>query len=193
MLCSARGFPLGEHGRVGPCDGALFGELVQVPWMMRFPDAAGAAVRSPALVEPADLWATLLDWWGAAGRLPLRRAWRRGEGRVAHGEPVCCRLAAGQLAPRSAIGFAWRATAAGRSAPPPGSSAPAEQPELFAKPDDRWEVNNVASLLPGGGRVPAGRPGPIRGGPAGRPDRRPAAAGRRADSRTGMRNLEVKS
>ncbi len=62
-LNSARGFPLGEHRRVGPCDGALFAALVHVPWMVRFPDAAGAAVRSPALVEPADLWATLLDWW----------------------------------------------------------------------------------------------------------------------------------
>ena len=45
-LTSSRGFPLGEHGRVGPCDGALFGELVHVPWMIRLPDAAGAALRS---------------------------------------------------------------------------------------------------------------------------------------------------
>ena len=65
-LTSARGFPLGEHGRVGPCDGALFGETVHVPWMMQLPDAAGAAVRSQALVEPSDLWASLLDWWGIA-------------------------------------------------------------------------------------------------------------------------------
>ena len=93
-LISARGFPLGEHRRVGPCDDALFGELVHVPWMVRLPgtrslpDGSGhhetpphcnggalgiaknlseltpAATRSPALVEPADLWATLLDWWG---------------------------------------------------------------------------------------------------------------------------------
>ena len=37
MLISPRGFPLGEHWRVGPCDDALFGELVHVPWMMQFP------------------------------------------------------------------------------------------------------------------------------------------------------------
>ena len=37
-LISARGFPLGEHRRVGPCDDALFGELVHVPWMVRLPD-----------------------------------------------------------------------------------------------------------------------------------------------------------
>ena len=41
VLLSARGFPLGEHGRVGPCDAALFSELVHVPWMMRFPDGPG--------------------------------------------------------------------------------------------------------------------------------------------------------
>ena len=35
--------------------------------------------------------------------------------------------------------------ASGRSARPPGISAQAPEPELFAKPDDRWEVNNVAS------------------------------------------------
>ena len=38
-LISARGFPLGEHRRVGPCDDALFGELVHVPWMVRLPDS----------------------------------------------------------------------------------------------------------------------------------------------------------
>ncbi len=33
----------------------------------------------------------------------------------------------------------------GRSARRPGIFAPTAEPELFAKPDDRWEVNNVAS------------------------------------------------
>ena len=62
-LTSSRGFPLGEHRRVGPCDEPLYGELVQVPLMLRFPDGTGAAARSQALVEPADLWATFSQWW----------------------------------------------------------------------------------------------------------------------------------
>ena len=62
-LTSSRGFPLGEHRRVGPCDEALYGELAQVPLMLRFPDGAGAGARSQALVEPADLWATFSQWW----------------------------------------------------------------------------------------------------------------------------------
>ena len=61
-ITSARGFPLGEHQRVGACDDALFGELVHVPLMMLFPNGAGAAGRSHALVEPSDLWAGIIDW-----------------------------------------------------------------------------------------------------------------------------------
>ncbi len=82
-LLSARGFPLGEHGRVGPCDDALYGELTQIPWLLRFPDGAAACERTQALVQPADLYATLSQWCGlptaapsiAAGRslLPLAR------------------------------------------------------------------------------------------------------------------------
>jgi len=30
------------------------------------PAAPSATARSQALVEPADLWTTLLDWWGLA-------------------------------------------------------------------------------------------------------------------------------
>jgi hypothetical protein len=179
-LASSRGFPLGEHRRVGPCDAPLFGELVHVPWMIRLPDAAGAALRSHRLVEPSDLWATLLDWWGlsasSAGPLsaigPGVRAisptspLKKGTGSeltreipaenrgfevpvpflqrattaesllpLVRGQPVagrdrlCIAGAEGQRAIRTP---AWYLRAAA-------------EPELFAKPDDRWEINNVAS------------------------------------------------
>jgi hypothetical protein len=160
-LLSARGFPLGEHGRVGPCDAALYGELVHVPWMMRFPDATGAAVRSQTLVQPADLHATLLDWWNVTtsplppGEGPGVRAENKGTGSVrsivpvpsfsaqsllplARGEPwasrdrLCITAPAGQRAIRTP---AWHLRTG-------------DSPELFAKPDDRWEVNNVASRCP---------------------------------------------
>jgi hypothetical protein len=131
-LTSTRGFPLGEHRRVGPCDGALFAELVHVPWMMRFPNAAGAAVRSQALVEPADLWATLLDWWevdapaSPTGQslLPLVRQ-QPGVLR----DRLCIQGVGTQRAIRTP---AWYLRAAA-------------EPELFAKPSDRWETNNVST------------------------------------------------
>jgi hypothetical protein len=135
-LTSARGFPLGEHGRIGPCDEALYGELLHVPLLLRFPDGRGAATRSQTLVEPADLWATLLECWATAERprspsagsllcppgseVPLQR------------DRLC---AAGQGAERAIRTPAWHLR---RS----------DVAELFAKPDDYWEANNVASRCP---------------------------------------------
>ena len=37
VVTSPRGYPLGEHRRVGPCDEALYGELLHVPLLVRFP------------------------------------------------------------------------------------------------------------------------------------------------------------
>lgn len=134
-LCSARGFPLGEHGRVGACDDAMFGELLQVPWMIRLPDGTGAAVRSPALVEPADLWATLLDWWAVSDRphsptaIGLRQL---AQWQTAPLRDRLCMLSETDRAIRTPAWFLRLG----------------ERPELYAKPDDRWEVNNVTSLCP---------------------------------------------
>jgi arylsulfatase A-like enzyme len=136
VLLGARGFPLGEHHRVGPCDEALYGELVHVPWMIRFPNGDAAAARSQSLVEPTDLWATLLDGFGirdvppsptAASLLPLVRR----EVQVIH-DRLCILGNDGRRAIRTPAWYLRNS----------------EAPELFAKPDDRWEVNNVASRCP---------------------------------------------
>ena len=122
---------MGEHGRIGPCDEAIYSELVHVPLMMRFPGGLGAAARSQALVEPADLWATLLDFWqigdrprspSGASLMPLVRnevAMLRDRLLVGHAD---------QRAIRTPAWFLRRAA----------------ERELFFKPDDFWEVNNVA-------------------------------------------------
>ncbi len=133
VLTSSRGFPLGEHRRVGPCDEALYGELVHVPLLLRFPDGQAAAARSQALIEPADLWATLLDCFGvsdlppspsAGSLMPIVRQ------EVQTLRDRLCIL--GDGAERAIRTPAWYLRTAG-------------QPELFAKPDDRWEVNNIAN------------------------------------------------
>jgi arylsulfatase A-like enzyme len=137
VLTGTRGFPLGEHGRIGPCadsrDGeALYSELVHAPLLLRLPDLAAASVRSPALVEPSDLWATLLDWWGlgqltasptGGSLLPIVR----GEKQLLR-DRLCV---AGEGAQRAICTPAWYLRRA-------------VEPELFVKPDDRWDVNNVA-------------------------------------------------
>ncbi len=131
-LTSPRGFPLGEHGRLGPCDEAIYAELVHVPMILRFPDRLGAAARSSELVTPADLWATLLDWWQVAdvppspvatGLIPIIR------GDVTRARDRLCLL--GGDSQRAIRTPAWYLRMA-------------DGAELFAKPDDRWEVNDVA-------------------------------------------------
>lgn len=135
---SARGFPLGEHLRVGACDDALFNELVQVLWMMHFPDGRGKLARSQALVRPGDLPATLLDWL-----LMDRKLLGNGDAssllelidnRV---DSISDRIliTAGQQRAIRTPAWLLRESASGLL-------------ELYAKPSDRWEVNEVANLCP---------------------------------------------
>lgn len=143
VLLSSRGFPLGEHRRVGACDDALHGELVHVPMMIRFPDDLGgdlggdlgAAARSQALVTPADLRATLLDWWDVAlPDAPDAGSFGESLGPIVRGEVESVRdrlCIVGGDAVRAIRTPAWYLRMD-------------EEPELYAKPDDRWEVNDVA-------------------------------------------------
>jgi len=135
-LLSARGFPLGEHLRVGPCDEALYSETVQIAWMMRFPGGLGKLARSQALVQPADLPGTLLDCLEIdRGRLGSGRATSLMEIIRGDVESIrdCALLDAG--AERAIRTPAWYLRQ------PAGGAA-----ELYSKPGDRWEVNEVASL-----------------------------------------------
>ncbi len=139
-LFSPRGFPMGEHRRLGPVDDALYGELIQVPWMVRQPGGAGGAARSQALVQPADLAPTLLSWFklavsdstrGGRNLLPLIR----GEEESVRDRAVC--VAGAERAIRTP-GWHLRLPGGGEKG----------QAELFVKPDDRFEVNEVSSRAP---------------------------------------------
>ncbi len=70
-LLSSRGFPLGEHGRVGGENAPLYGELVSIPWFLRLPDGAGSLGRGGAIVAHDDLPATLAAWWTPALDKPI--------------------------------------------------------------------------------------------------------------------------
>lgn len=139
VLLGARGFPLGEHRRVGGVEEILYGEAVQVPWLTRFPDGLGRLARSDALVQPGDLPATLLDWLGLEGRwrAPASRSLLplvRGEAEQVR-DRLCLTTATGTRAIRARD---WHAIF-------PPDDAPAE---LYVKPDDRWEFNEVANRAP---------------------------------------------
>jgi len=127
VLGSPRGYRLGEHRLVGPSsskeDDLPYSETIHVPLMIRRPDRCGATTRTQSLVEPCDLYATLGQWCGVetpptTGRdlTPLMEL-----------EPTEWRDAI-----RTHEWYYIEPTDERR-------------PVLYAKPDDRFEVNDVAN------------------------------------------------
>jgi arylsulfatase A-like enzyme len=117
---SPRGYPLGEHRRIGGAD--LYGELLHVPQLVRYPASRGPE-RSQAVTQPGDLAPTLASWL----ELP-------GTGAATRAIPLSLAKSSDQRAVRTPAWFLRE-------------SREDDQPrrELFAKPDDRWEMNEVAS------------------------------------------------
>lgn len=143
LVAGLRGLPLGLHGRVGPGPLAAYGELVHVPALLVDPGGRMAAQRCGGLVTPGDLGATLVELsGGAAAARPAAEPWRPASlgGLLAawrwhQRDRVVAAVAAGP-----AIATAeWHAVA-------PGGSAAVR---LFAKPDDYFEMNDVAERCPG--------------------------------------------
>ena len=151
IVISPRGFPLGEHHVVGfPCDVGdrqLHAEGVHIPWLVHRSVGAAASLRSSALVQPADLYTTLLAWWNVTPPQP------------AGGDGWSQNLLAQLDLPAQRRGAAGRdrAVVAGNQAwalrSPAwyqihGQQPPGEIDRLYVKPDDRWEMNDVAARCP---------------------------------------------
>jgi arylsulfatase A-like enzyme len=136
LWTSPRGYPLGEHMAVGTSDSGLYGETMHVPWWIRVPGTDSAGARCMSLVHPPDLAATLVDWWGLDAE-SHSNVLRRGTSLLSvaespddTGRPYVVCSDGRQLALRCQD---WLATL------PPG-----ETWQLFVKPDDRFEANEVA-------------------------------------------------
>ena len=138
LLCvTARaGLPLGEHGMIGTPRPLLHDELVHVPLLLRLPNAEHAGMRVAALTQPVDLLPTFLEALGQpVPAVHGRSLWPLIRGEVENVRPyaVAAMRVDGQetwLLRRSDWAFHLA-----RDAGPP--------PQLFVKPDDRWEVNNL--------------------------------------------------
>ena len=152
MLLGVRGYPLGEHGRIGGVDARLYGEQLHVPLLLRFPSGLGRLARSGALTSHLDVLPTLIHWMedrppdlGAPldglSLLPLatsaRSAWRDALVFGSDGGSRAIRTAAWCLRQHPA-GLDENAVAI----------LPGSKSELFVRPDDRWEANDVAKLCP---------------------------------------------
>lgn len=133
-VTSPRGYPLGEHQAVG--GDSLYGELLHVPLLVRPPSDYGSPVRLQHLVQPPDLFATLAEWLGLPGLAASMFA--QSLLSAIRGEPLIAR----ELAYASGVGRLLRTPAWLLREVWVDEEL---HRKLFAKPDDRWEVNEVAS------------------------------------------------
>lgn len=141
MVTTDTGQNLGEHGIVGACRPWLHDELIHLPLLLRLPGAAETSRRISALTQAVDLAPTVADWFQTPlsdchGRslLPLIRG-----GIESIRSFACAGLQLGE-----AIEYALHTPEWAFLLPiKPGPDDAQRLPQLYVKPDDRWEVNNV--------------------------------------------------
>ncbi len=142
IVTSDFGNPLGEHGQIGLHRPWLHEELVHLPLILRLPNAEQAGRRVAGFTQPPDLFPTLLALLGGAvppdakglNLLPLVR----GEGESGRTFATTF-LKLGDAAETAIRTEEWALLVPTRV---PEGDRPRE-PLLFAKPDDRWEVNDL--------------------------------------------------
>jgi arylsulfatase A-like enzyme len=127
ILAGCRGYALGEHGAISA--NGLYSETLHVPCLIRVPGVNSPPPRVANLTQPADLVATLAHWFGLESSAPPARHY------------VVASSSTGERAIRSP---AWML----RQPPRHDLDTSAPSLELYAKPDDRWEANEVASRCP---------------------------------------------
>lgn len=123
LITSDFGYPLGEHGIIGPFRPWLYEEFVHLPLIVRRAGGRSAGERVDSLTQPADVPAIL------------------------RGEPHPMRevsIATLELNGGKEIARRTATEAILLPLQVPDGDDPRE-PQFYLKPDDRWEVNSVRS------------------------------------------------
>ncbi len=144
VFTSDQGEPLGEHGFVRRLRPWLYEELIHTPLILRLPGGEAGGSREPALVQAVDLLPTALAALGlpavagAHGRdlLPLAR------GEVAKiRDYACLGMDTEEYAIRTPD---WHLILPVE----PDPDDPPRSVELYRKPEDRWDQEDVAAAHP---------------------------------------------
>lgn len=149
LLTSPRGFPLGEHRIVGDAAPALYSETANIPFLLRRPAGNGGLRRVQRFVQPSDVMSTLTDWFQTA-HTPIPSFSRS-----------ALQLADNAMGPRDQRALtihhdeylfrtpAWQCKSTVTINPSEELNAPDQhRAELYAKPDDRYEANDVSDRCP---------------------------------------------
>jgi arylsulfatase A-like enzyme len=147
IFTSDQGEPLGEHGFVRRFRPWLYEELIHTPLIIRLPRGDKGGVRHQALVQTVDLLPTVIS---ALGLKPLDRPEAPIHGHdllpLIRGEQTkvrdyaCLGMDVAEFAIRTHL---WHLVVPIDVDPEEPRSA-----ELFRKPEDRWDQNNVIDQHP---------------------------------------------
>jgi arylsulfatase A-like enzyme len=134
------GQALGEHGVVGPVRPWPHDEVIHLPLILRLPGGAEAGRRVAALTQAVDLAPTLADAFG----VPLSATHGHSLLPLARGQAEQVRdYACAGLKVGGAVEWCLRTPDWAFLLPAAPDAAGGRGPQLYVKPDDRWEVNNV--------------------------------------------------
>ncbi len=146
IFTSDQGEPLGEHGFVRRFRPWLYEELIHTPLIIRMPGGRHGGVRHQALVQTVDLLPTIAS---ALGLPPLR------DEPPIHGHDLLSLIRGEQTKVRdyACLGmdvaeFAIRTHLWHLIVPLEDDPEEPRTPELFRKPEDRWDQNNVLDQHP---------------------------------------------
>jgi arylsulfatase A-like enzyme len=147
VFTSDQGEPLGEHGYVRRFRPWLYEELIHTPLIIRLPGGEHGGLRHQALVQTVDLLPTVVS---ALGLKPIDR-----EEAVPHGHDLlplirgerskvrdyaCMGMDVAEFAIRTHLWHLVLPIEVDPDEPRPA--------ELYRKPEDRWEQNNVIDQNP---------------------------------------------
>ncbi len=140
LLCvTARaGLPLGEHDMIGAPAPRLHDELVHVPLILRLPGGAEAGVRIAALTQPVDLTPTFLEALGhTSAPAHGHSLWPLIRGEIETVRPYAVSML------RVGAEESWLMRTLDRALHLPIGKPNEMAAQIFIKPEDRWEVNDL--------------------------------------------------
>jgi arylsulfatase A-like enzyme len=141
LVTTDQGQALGEPDVRGEDHLELHEERIHLPLIVRLPGKAQAGRRIAALTQPVDLLPTLFEAFGRpVPAVHGQSLWPLMSGKTAQLRAYACM----GLCTGEAVEWALRTPEWSFLYSLPTSSAdPSRKPQLYVKPDDRWEVNNV--------------------------------------------------